>query len=92
MQARWRDQLRSLQSPPRADAVAWLLIDVLPAHPIITVPVGVSAAARSKPAVNLGIEQLAAAGVLSPVSQSARNRSWEATGLLDLLAGLEEGR
>ena len=89
VQERWRKQLRALQPPPRADAAAWLLIDALPAHPIITVPVGVTATGRSKPAVNLGVEQLAAAGVLAPLAQATRNRSWEATGLLELLAELE---
>ena len=86
----WRERVRALPSPPRSDAAAWLLIDVLPAHPILTGPVGVAATRRSKPAVNLGIEQLSQAGVLSPLSQSARNRSWEAVGLLDLLAALEQ--
>jgi Fic family protein len=92
LQETWREQLRSAPSPPRSDAVAWKLIDVLPAHPIITVPVGVTATARSKPQVNIGIDQFAAVGVLTPLSQSQRNRSWEAIGLLDLLAGLEQGR
>ena len=91
LQDTWRERLRATPSPPRADAVAWRLIEVLPAHPIITVPVGVTATARSKPQVNIGIDQLAAAGVLTPLSQSQRNRSWEAVGLLDLLAQLEEG-
>jgi hypothetical protein len=31
------------------------------------------------------------AGVLRPLSKGARNRSWEAAGLLDLLAALEAG-
>ena len=57
-------------SPPRSDAVAWRLIDVLPAHPIITLPVGVAATGRSKPQVNAGLDQLATAGVLAPLSRS----------------------
>ena len=92
LQHRWREQLRALPSPPRSDAVAWRLIDVLPAHPIITLPVGVAATGRSKPQVNAGLDQLVTAGVLAPLSRSARNRSWEADGLLDLLKGLEDGR
>jgi Fic family protein len=87
----WRERLRATPAPPRADAVAWRLIDVLPAHPIITVPVGVTATERSKPQVNIGIDRLAVAGVLTPLSDSQRNRSWEAVGLLDLLAALEDG-
>jgi hypothetical protein len=92
LQDSWRARLRATPSPPRADAVAWRLIDVLPAHPIITVPVGVTATERSKPQVNIGIDQLSVAGVLTPLSDSQRNRSWEAIGLLDLLAALEGGR
>lgn len=88
----WRERLRATPAPPRADAVAWRLIDVLPSHPVITVPVGVTATERSKPQVNIGIDQLAAVGVLTPLSDSQRNRSWEAVGLLDLLAALEEGK
>ena len=38
------------------------------------------------------IRQLVAAGVLEPLSRSARNQSWEAVGLLELMAGLEAGR
>lgn len=92
LQDSWRERLLATPSPPRADAVAWRLIDVLPAHPIITVSVGVTATERSKPQVNMGIDQLDVAGVLTPLSESQRNRSWEAVGLLDLLAALEEGR
>ncbi len=92
LQDMWRERLRATPAPPRADAVAWRLIAVLPAHPVITVPVGVTATERSKPQVNIGIDQLAAAGVLAPLSDSQRNRSWEAVGLLDLLAALEAGK
>lgn len=34
---------------------------------------------------------LMAAGVLTPVSATRRDRAWEAEGLLDLIAGLETG-
>ena len=44
------------------------------------------------PGVSKAIGQLESAGVLRPLSESQRNRSWEAVGLLDLLAALEEGR
>jgi len=91
LQERWRGQLREASSP-RADAAAWAVIDVLPGHPVVTVPVAVAATGRSKPSVNQAMEQLAAAGVLEPVSASKRNRAWEANGLLDLLAGLHAGR
>ena len=48
LQDRWREQLRA-HSNPRADAAAWSLIAVLPAHPVITVPVGVAATQRTGP-------------------------------------------
>ena len=38
------------------------------------------------------LDELEAAKVLAPLSAAQRNRSWEATGLLDLVAGLEAGR
>jgi Fic family protein len=88
---RWRVLLAALPTAPRADAAAWAVIDVLPAHPLITAPVAAAATSRSKPAIYQALEQLQAAGVLLPLSESRRNQSWEAVGLLDLLAGLEAG-
>jgi hypothetical protein len=68
-----------------------MVIDILPAHPVVTVPVAVAATGRTRPAVTNGIDQLVTAGVLTPTSGSARNRSWEAVGLLDLIEALEAG-
>ncbi len=89
-QGRWRKQLREATSP-RADAAAWVIIDVLPAYPVLTVPVAVAATKRTKPAVNHAVRELVDAGVLTPVSESQRNRAWEAVGLLDLIVHLEAG-
>ena len=90
VQDEWRLRLGQ-HSNPRVDAAAWSLITVLPAHPIITVQVAVAAAGRTKPAVANAIEQMEAAGILTRLSESARNRAWEAEGLLDLIVGLEAG-
>jgi Fic family protein len=90
LQDRWRERLRQ-SVDPRADAAAWALIDVLPAHPVITVPVAVTATGRTKPAVTNAVEQLAQAGVLAALGDSKRNRAWEADGLLDLIEALEAG-
>jgi Fic family protein len=89
LRAEWRRQLLALAEPPRADAAAWAVIDILPAHPMITVSVAAAGAGRSKPSVYQAFEQLENAGVLVPLSQSRRNQSWEARGLLDLIAGME---
>lgn len=90
LQERWRAQLKKAGNP-RSDAAAWSLIDVLPAHPIVTLPVGVAATGKSKPAINGAIPELVEAGVLRPLSESKRNRAWEANELLDLIVDLEEG-
>lgn len=91
LQDRWREQLRR-HSNPRADAAAWALITALPAHPVITTPVAVAATNRTKPAIANGIGQLEAAGILTRLTESPRNRAWEAVGLLDLIVALEAGQ
>jgi Fic family protein len=88
----WRAAVATSPKAPRADAAAWAVIDVLPAHPIITAPVAAAATGRSRPQIYQAVETLQAAGVLIPLSRGRRNRSWEAAGLLDLIAGLEAGR
>ena len=90
LQDQWRTMLRTAANP-RADSVAWALIDVMPAHPMISVPVAVAATGRTKAVVNEALLQLEAADVLTRASPGQRNRTWEATGLLDLLADLEAG-
>jgi Fic family protein len=90
LQESWRTKLRRA-SDPRADAAAWAIINVMPAHPIVTVPVAVAATGRTRPAVTNGIAELERAGVLSRASESKRNRAWEAEGLLDLVVRLELG-
>ncbi len=90
LQAEWRNRLRSA-GEPRTGAAAWEVIDVLPAHPVITAPVAVAATGRSKAPIYEALAQLEAAGVLKPLSQARRNQSWEAAGMLHLIAGLESG-
>jgi len=90
LQQAWRQKLRA-HSNPRSDAAAWAVIDILPAHPVITVPIAVAATRRTKPAITNAVAELERAGVLQRLSDAARNRSWEAEGLLDLVVGLESG-
>jgi len=87
----WR-ALLSQTSDPRSDAAAWAIIDVLPAHPCITAPVAAAAIGRSRPQVYQALAQLEESGVLIPLTEAKRNRSWEALGLLELLEGLESGQ
>jgi len=87
----WRERLRAAERTPRVDAAAWVIIDLLPAHPMISVPVATAVSGRSRSRVFEAVEQLVAAGVLVPVSEGKRNRWWEAAGLLDLIGQLEAG-
>ena len=91
LQEGWRQQLRATSAPPRADSVAWTIIDLLPAHPMISAPMTVGATGRAKSRVYDAIDQLTTAGVLLPLSAAARNRFWEADGLLELIGQLEAG-
>jgi Fic family protein len=90
LQNQWRSELRD-EANVRADAAAWAVIDELPGHPVITVPVATAVTGRSKSSTAVAIDQMVEAGILVPLSQSKRNRAWEAAGLLDLLAELEAG-
>ncbi|HEV8411537.1 MAG TPA: Fic family protein [Gemmatimonadaceae bacterium] len=91
LRAKWRDMLRA-HSSPRADAVAWSIIDLLPAHPIITAGAAIAATSRDKSSVSRGLDELCAAGVLRPATESKRNRLFEAPELLKLIQRIEQGR
>ena len=60
LQGTWRDQLSGSARPPRKDAAAWAVTDVLPAHPILTAPVAGLAFGRAMSQVYRAIERLEA--------------------------------
>lgn len=91
LQERWRGQLRASAGALRADAAAWAIIDLLPAHPMLSAPVATAVTGRARSRVYEAVEQLVAAGVLLPLTDGKRNRWWEAAGLLDLIGRLEAG-
>ena len=91
LQERWREQLRAVGNAPRSDAAAWAIIDLLPAHPMISAPVAAAVTNRAKGRVYEGIDQLVSASVLLPLTSGRRNRWWEANGLLELVGRLEAG-
>ena len=91
LQAEWRRLLASAANP-RADAGAWVLIEALPARPVISTAGAITATGRTKAAAHVAVRQLVDAGVLLPLSTSKRNRLWEALGLLDLVERLDAGR
>jgi Fic family protein len=100
--ATWRQRLSSMPDAPRADAAAWAIIDILPAHPVITRATAAAATGRTENRVDDALEQLQKAGVLialekpdmQPVGEAKRGRkrrAWEPAGLLDLIASMEAG-
>ena len=91
LQEGWRTQLRAATPPPRSDAAAWAIIDVLPAHPVITIKTAMAATSRTRPAIVNAVQQLTGAGILAPLSGSGKNKAWEAADLLEAIVGLEEG-
>ena len=58
---------------------------------MITTGIAVTATGRTRPAVTHALDQLSECGVLIPLAESPRNRTWEASGLLELIGGLEAG-
>lgn len=91
LQEAWRERLRAHAIVPRADAAAWPIIDVLPAHPMISGPVAEAATGRSRARVNEAITMLVDAGVLISTTTGRRNRWWQASGLLALIERFENG-
>ena len=65
--------------------------EVKPAHPILTAPVAAAVTGRAKSQVYAAIAVLERHGILRPLSQSRRNRAWEANGLLSLMEAMEAG-
>ena len=86
----WKEKLTT-SSNPRADSYAWQIIPLLPGHPMITGSVAAALTGGSPGSVNQAIDKLVEAGVLTPVSEAKKNRSWEAVGLLELITRLEAG-
>lgn len=92
LRTEWTTRMTAIREAPRAGATVWAVMDILPAHPMVTVSVASAATGRSKPSVYQTFELLEEAGVLLPLTQSRRNRSWEVAGLLHLIGGLESGQ
>ena len=89
LQADWQQRLRD-HTNPRSDAAAWIILQRLPAYPVLNRADAIDFCERSVPAVDHGLRQLEQAGVLEPIrEQSPSRRSWEPSGLIDLIVKLE---
>ncbi len=96
------DELRSVraayqeQTTARADSTAWKLIDRLMAQPVVNSGYVVEAFGISGVAAQRAIDRLVESGVLREVTQRARNRVWQADGILtaldDFAAGIRRVR
>ena len=86
LQAQWRARA----GEPRRDSSAAALIDLLPAHPVLTVTVAAGLLSRSKQAANEALAALVEAGVVQSLTLARRNRAFEAPELLALVNAFEE--
>lgn len=90
LQRKWKAELLS-SANPRADSVAWKIIEVLPGYPIISVPIAVAASGHTKAVIGEAMVQLEQAGILIRASKGVGCRTWEAAGLLNILDNFESG-
>ncbi len=85
LQEDWRERAGN----PRQGSATRLLINALPAAPVLTVATAAELAGRSFQATNLAIDRLVDAGVLVQVNVGRRNRAFEAPELIDAFTALE---
>jgi Fic family protein len=98
---RWADEVdsvledwRARVTDTRADAAARAILDLLPAHPVVSVDIAATGAGVSATAARSALETLAARGILEEFQPSERGpgrprRWWIAGGLVDLIGGWE---
>ena len=86
LQSTWRHRV----GPARRDSAARLLIEALPAAPVLTVATAAELIDRSFPAASQGIQRLVEAGVLAQVTVGRRNRAFEAPELIEAFNSLEQ--
>ena len=85
LQSGWRDRVGRI----RRDSAVSLLIDALPAAPVLTTSTASELVERSFQATSLAIDRLVEAGVLVQVSIGRRNRAFEAPELVDAFTAFE---
>jgi Fic family protein len=87
--ASWRELIAARIGSPRADAAMWVLLDLLPAAPLVTVRSAVELTGRSERAIDGAVAQLVEAGVLKQVGGKVRYRLFEAAGVFELVTETE---
>ena len=94
--SRFEEQVRALQSSwwervgqTRRDSAVRLLINALPAAPVLTTSTAADLIGRSFQATSKAIDRLLKAGVLVQVSVGRRNRAFESPELIEAFTALE---
>ena len=85
LQSSWRERV----GRTRRDSAVSLLIDALPAAPVLTTSTAAELVGRSFQAASLAVDRLVDAGVLVQVSVGRRNRAFEAHELVDAFTSFE---
>ena len=85
LQSSWRGHVGRV----RSDSTVGLLIDVLPAAPVLPTTTAAELVGRSFQAANQAIGRLVEAGVLVQVNVGRRNRAFEAPELVDAFNAFE---
>ena len=85
LQSSWRRRV----GRARSDSTVGLLIDALPAAPVLTTSTAAELVGRSFQAANQAIRRLVKAGVLLQVNVGRRNRAFEAHELVDAFTAFE---
>ncbi len=85
LQLSWRERVGRV----RSDSAVGLLIEALPASPVLTTSTAAELVGRSFQATNQAIERLVETGALAQVSVGRRNRAFEARELVDAFTAFE---
>ena len=85
IQGRWHERLGTT----RGHSAVHALLSVIPGAPVLTVKSAVELTGRSLIAVNDAIARLVEAGIVKQTKAQARNRTFEARGIIDAFVDLE---
>jgi Fic family protein len=85
-QENWLERL----GQPRKDAAVRQLVRVLPAQPVLDVPVAQTLTGKSHVAAGQALQQLQGAGILKRLNEKRWGRVWECDELLDLVEEFEK--
>lgn len=87
--AKLRTEWHGRVAPVRSNSTVRLLLDLLPAAPVLTADGAAKLTQRSLQSANEALGRLVEAGILKQVTVGRRNRAFEATELIDAFTLLE---